>query len=447
MHTISIIGNANVGKSTLFNRFVASSQKAITSDYAGVTRDYKIADGKLFDLKFKLVDTAGLSSKICSGEDLKGKTDKQTIIAISKSDLILFVVDGTLGITPQDKSIASWLKKRNLPVIVVVNKIDRKQASNNFYEFHQLGYKTLCSVSAEHGLGFDGLYESICDVVEDSLNEDSEQEEDKSLKIAIIGKPNVGKSTLINSFLNEERLITSKEEGTTRDSIFVDINYKNNNIQLIDTAGMRRRSKIEDKIEKLSVSKSIEAIKICDIAILLTNADDILTKQELKLANIAIQDEFKPLIVAVNKIDLININPKFVDDISHTVARKLSQLTNAKVIYISALKKKNINKILDKSIALNKLCNIKISTSKLNKWLAQAIEAHQPPLSKLGRRIKIKFISQIGSSPPVFQIFSNHTKEIPDHYLKYLTNSLQDYFKLHSVPTRIYKVKPKNPYI
>jgi len=448
MKTISIIGNVNVGKSTLFNKLVIG-EKAIASDFSGVTRDYKIADAQLSNLKFKLIDTAGFSLKIGKGKDLCGKIERQTIAAISKSDLILFMVDGGRGITEHDKSISAWIKKKNLPIIIVVNKIDGKKTENNFYEFYNLGHKNLCAISAEHSLGFNILYDLIEEKIESpvsSHDEDKEQVEEQPLKVAIIGRPNVGKSTLINSFLDEERVITGEEAGITRDSVFIDINYKNKKMQLIDTAGMRKKNKVVNEIERLAVQKSVKAIKACDVAALIMDVNNPFEKQDLKLASIVVQEEIKPLVIVINKVDLVEISRDLSEDINHIVRTKLSQANKARTIYISALNKKNINKILDECIVLQRLWSIKFPTSKLNNWLEQALEEHQPPLSKIGKRIKIKFVSQIGSSPPTFQIFSNRSQEISDQYIRYLSGSLQTYFKLHGVPIKICKTKSKNPY-
>jgi GTP-binding protein len=449
MNIISIIGNANVGKSTLFNKLVIGPQRAITSDFSGVTRDYKMAEAQLANLKFKLIDTAGLSLMIGSGKDLRGQMERQTIAAISKSDLILFMVDGTRGVTEHDKSIAAWLKKKALPAILVINKADVKQSKDNFYDFYHLGYDNLCVISAEHNSGFDQLYDAINDIIESSLSNKAsppEQEDQRHIKIAIIGRPNVGKSTLINSFLNEERVITGKEAGTTRDSIFIDINYNDEKIQLIDTAGVRKRSKIIDHLEKMAMEASIKAIRLCDVAVLITDINTPLEKQDLKLASIALEEELKPLVVVMNKIDSLKVDKDLYESIDHVVKTKLSQKGQGKVLYISALNKKNINDILDECILLYKRYSTRISTSKLNAWLEKAMLEHQPPLSKLGRRIKIKFISQIGSAPPVFQIFSNHSQEISDQYLRYLASSLQSHFKLQGVPVKLCKIKSKNPY-
>jgi GTP-binding protein len=449
MNIISIVGNANVGKSTLFNKLVLGPERAITNDFSGVTRDYKMADAQLSHLKFKLIDTAGLSLMIGAGKDLRGQMERQTIAAVSKSDLILFMVDGTRGVTEHDKSIAAWLKKKALPVILVVNKTDVKQSKDNLYEFYQLGYENLCVISAEHNSGFDQLYDAINDVIKSSPSKKEttpEEEDQHRIKIAIIGRPNVGKSTLINSFLNEERVITGKEAGTTRDSIFIDINYKNEKLQLIDTAGVRKRAKIVDTLEKLAMEASIKAIRLCDVAVLITDINTPLEAQDLKLASIALQEQLKPLVVVMNKIDSIKLSRDLSDSIDYVVKTKLSQSGQGKVLYISALNKKNINDILDECILLYKRYSIRISTSKLNSWLEKAMLEHQPPLSKLGRRIKIKFISQIGSAPPVFQVFSNHSQEISDQYLRYLASSLQSHFKLQGVPIKLCKIKSENPY-
>jgi GTP-binding protein len=450
MTIISIIGNVNVGKSTLFNKLVLGSQKAIASDFSGVTRDYKIADAQLSNLRFKLIDTAGFSLKIGTGTDLTGKMERQTIAAISKSDLILFMVDGVRGLTEHDKAIARWLKKKNIPTILLVNKIDGKKTSNDFYEFHQLGYENLCAISAEHNLGFNVLYELMDDVIKNipskTEEENAKSQNGKRLKLAIIGRPNVGKSTLINSFLDEERVITGEEAGTTRDSIFIDINYKGNNLQLIDTAGVRRKSKITSNIESLAKKASMNAIKLCDVAALIVDVNNPLERQDLKLAEFVLQDQIKPLILVINKIDSLNITKDLYEDINYIPKKKLSHANQMKVIYISALNKQNINSILDECIELNNLWSTRITTSRLNKWLGIALREHQPPISKQGRRIKIKFISQIGSAPPVFQIFSNQIDEISDQYIKYLSTSLQTHFNLQGIPIKIFKTKAKNPY-
>lgn len=460
MFTVVIIGKPNVGKSTLFNKLIGL-RKAITHDLSGVTRDYKTGTAFIGNMPFELVDTAGLyiNKKLTP---LEQRINEQTKTALAKADLILFVLDGRKAISAEDKDISIFLRKYNLPVLAVINKCENKKIEQNTDDILAFGHENLCQISAEHNIGLEAIYEYILkyhnieDDIEKFTEEDSKNIDDsnkqisRDIKISIVGRPNAGKSTCINSLLKEERLITGAEPGITRDSIITTLNYKDFQIKLVDTAGVRKKSNISEySIEQLSVNQTIQSIDYSDIVVLVIDINLLLENQDLKIANIAIK-KGKPLILAVNKIDEIKSSKKLKmikKDLEHDITTKLSEVKRIPIIYISALKKLHLNQILDKAIRQFQLWHTKISTSKLNEWLAYVTEEHQPPLSRTGTRIRIKYITQVKAKPPSFRIFINKPDELPKHYIKYLTNKFVEDFNLQAIPVKVIKSKSKNPYV
>jgi GTPase len=446
MTTVVIIGKPNVGKSTLFNK-LANSQKAITHNCAGITRDYKIAKATLGDLEFNLIDTAGLhfSKKL---SDLETKFNAQTELALTKANIVLFVLDGKDSIADEDRNIARLLRKHNLPVILVINKCDYKKTNQNFNEFFELGYKDICKISAEHTIGFSHIYEHISAYCSNK-NEETVAPIKTKIKIAIIGRPNAGKSTFVNNLLNESRLITGPEPGITRDSISVHFDYKDFAIEFMDTAGLRKKRNIQkESIEKLSVEQTINSIDSTDITILIVDINNFLENQDLKIASV-VTKRGKPLVLVVNKKDTIKDSQELdsiKDEIQYLAGTKLSNAKNLPIVYISALHKSNLTEVLRKCVTQYGLWNTRIPTAKLNEWIEHVMEHHQPPLSKTGKRIRIKYINQIKIQPPVFKIFTNKPTEIPVHYIKYLINKLAEDFELQGIPIKIIKSKSPNPY-
>lgn len=495
MITVVIVGRPNVGKSSLFNDLATSRQykKAITHNSPGITRDYKTSSAELADLQFEIIDTAGLYfAKNLT--PLEENINRQAEYAITKADVVLFVVDGKEGLTEYDKNISEYLRKKGIKASLLINKCDVKKSQLNTEEFYELGYKDTYKISAEHKIGFSSIYETIephCRARRARSDQDSsdttidpeqnskeipssrrstrkkdaidsedfkessskflrEFDEKKNIKISVIGRPNAGKSTFINSMLNESRLITGPEPGITRDSISVSFTYKNKyNIEFTDTAGVRKRKNIhKNSIEKISVGQTLNAVENSDIIVLIIDINAPLEIQDLKIATFATNSN-KPIILAVNKKDTLKdaVQRKAIkDDIEYTVANKVSGAKNMPIVYISALTKSNITKVIDKCIEQYKLWHTQIPTSQLNKWLSHTIASHQPPLSSEGKTIRLKYMTQIQSNPIIFKLFLNKVKEIPSHYMKYMINKLKEDFDLQGLPIRLVKSKSPNPY-
>jgi GTP-binding protein len=449
MLTISIVGRPNVGKSTLFNR-ITTFHKAIIHNYPGITRDYKEEQASIGDIEFKAVDTAGFYTgpKI---SDFEKSVNEKTKLAIKVADILLFVVDGKDGLNIEDLNISKFLRKQSKPVILLVNKSDSKFTYENLDEFFKLGHDKICKISAEQGTGLANLYEMLLEYhTPGESKEEEAKEEVKKVRLSISGRPNVGKSTLINSLIDEDRLLTGPTPGITRDSVSVKLRHKDYEIEIIDTAGVRKKRKIErDSIEQLFVGKTLDSLFSSDVTVLMLDINHLIENQDLKLANL-ISDRGKPIILVLNKVDTIQntkILKEIKEEIEYLINKKMSVIKTLPVIYISALNKSNIKRILDESIKQYELWNKKIPSSRLNKWLQHAMEEHQPPLSKFGTRVKIKYINQISCGPSVFQIFVNRPEDLPGRYLYYLTSNLRESFQLEGVPIKLVTKKGENPYI
>ena len=445
MFNIAIVGRANVGKSTLFNK-LAHKKHAIVYDLPGTTLDYREEVINFGEISVQIVDTGGYTQGKLKEGSIEQSINKSTLAAISKANLLYFVVDGKVGIQEDDKVLVRTLLKTKTPVVLVINKCDHKNSEANITEFYQLPHDEICTVSAEHSGGFSHLYDITYGYYSNCNH--SEFNDPYDLKLAIIGKPNVGKSTLLNTLFKENREIVSENAGTTRDSIAAEINYKGKKIQIIDTAGIRKKHKIQENIEKMSVSQTLNSIRAAEIAVLMLDVNQGLETQDLKIASIIVNAEIKPLIVVVNKIDTVSEKQlkKIVDDIQHTLLKKLANVREIIIVLISALEKKNLDKILDQAIHLRKKMNIDFNNSQLNRWLEHAVQYNAPPLAANGRELKLKFIKQTSSTPLMFKLFSNKPSELPEHYLRYLTRSMQDYFALQSIPLKLTTLKTKNPY-
>jgi GTP-binding protein len=437
---IALVGRPNVGKSTLFNR-LAGKRMAIVEDMPGVTRDRRYAQGVLFDLDLDIVDTAGLSAD-SDQEILNNRMRQQTEIATKEADAILFLVDGKTGILPEDKEIANWLRRQSKPVILLINKSEGKNLEAYASEAYKLGMGDPICISAEHGQGMEDIYNALLPHASEFSPEIDEK--DKPLQIAIVGRPNAGKSTLINQAIGEDRLVTSEIAGTTRDAIPVDFQYKDKSIRLVDTAGLRRRSRIHEKVESLSVSETMRSIQYAEVVLLVVDATCPLEKQDLTIAR-RIVDEGRALVLVLNKIDLVDDLEKLLKDVKNQLKYTLSQIKDIKILHVSALSGKNFHKIFDVVFQVYETWQTRISTGKLNRWLEYMIDRNPPPLSS-GRRIKMRYMTQIKTRPPTFVIFVSKPTNLPDSYLRYLTNNLRDDFDLDGVPIRIYMRKGDNPY-
>ncbi len=467
LFSLAIVGRPNVGKSTLFNR-LAGKKLAIIDDLPGVTRDRKETRGQLVDLVFKLIDTAGLEEAF--DETLEARMREQTDKALADADCILFMIDSQAGIMPMDEHFAHIMRSMDKPVILIANKSESKASEHGVYESYALGLGDPVCISAEHGEGMANLFEALQPHTdkfyeENPLpSEDDEDEKDnfnydveeiqeetiesllrgKPLQLAIVGRPNAGKSTLINALVKEERLLTGPEAGITRDSIAIDWNSNGIPIKLVDTAGLRRRSKIDGRIEKFSAMDTHRAIKYAQIVILMLDANLLMEKQDLTIAQEVVK-EGRGLVIAINKWDMVEDPAKTLKAFEDRLEISLPQVKGVPVITISAKTKRNLSKIIPKAIEVFKLWNKRIPTGKLNRWLEFMQEAHPAPLTN-GRRIRMRYATQIKTRPPTFMLFTNKPADLADSYLRYLANGMRKDFDLPSTPIRMLTKKGDNPY-
>ena len=455
--TVAIVGRPNVGKSTLFNRLVGK-RIAIVHDQPGVTRDRRKGDAYLLGLEFTVVDTAGLEE--ATGDTTDARMRKQTDLAVHEADVALFVVDARAGITPMDRHYADLLRKQKDHVILVVNKCEGKAGEPGFLESYALGLGEPVAISAEHNEGFSDLLDALLPFAPPELEEVEEElppdlvEVDgelidprppRPLTLAIVGRPNVGKSTLVNRLVGEERLLTGPEAGLTRDAITVEWTYKGREIKLVDTAGLRRKAQISDSLEKLSVGNTLESIRMSEVVMLVMDAAQILDKQDLTIARMVVE-EGRGLIIAINKWDIVNDQQTALNRLSDRLETSLPQVRGVPTITISALSGKGLDKLMDAVIQTHKVWNKRMTTSKINRWLEDALEQHPPPALDRGRRIRIRYATQVKARPPTFVLFTSKPDQLPDSYIRYLTNSLREAFDLPGVPIRIHLRAGKNPY-
>jgi len=447
--TLAIVGRPNVGKSTLFNR-LAGKRIAIADNTIGVTRDRRIASGSISDLELEIIDTAGFED---GGKgNLKEKIREQTKNAIKEADLALFIVDARSGIVPLDKFLAKWLRTQKIPIILLANKCEGRTTQLGIYEAFELGLGDPIPISAEHGEGLAELYQALLPytqkIIPDTNHTDrviENVEASKQIHIAIVGRPNVGKSTLINYLIGEDRLLTGPESGITRDAIAIEWEQNGRSLKLIDTAGLRRKSKIQDKVERLSATESFRAIQYAQIVILLLDGNFMLEKQDLRIAR-QIIDEGRILIVAVNKWDIVKNKKQAIQKLDDRLRTSLPQVKGIPIIQLSALTGENIDKLLPTAFETYDIWNQRISTGKLNNWLMMMIERHPPPL-KNGRRIRIRYITQAKTRPPTFVVFSSKGNDLPESYRRFLVNGIRTDFNLPGIPIRILVRKGDNPYV
>lgn len=439
---VAVVGRPNVGKSTLFNR-LCGKRMAIVHDIPGVTRDRKEAFGQLGDIPLKLIDTAGLENK--SNDPLMEGMKAQVLEALRSAEIILFIIDGREGIMPLDETFADLLRKAGKHVLLLANKCEGKAGMQGVAEAWSLGFGEPFPISAEHGQGLDSLYEAFLPFYKGPLVEEEEEEEEQPpLQLAIVGRPNVGKSTLLNQLIGHERVLTGPEAGVTRDAISIEWEYKDQPLRLIDTAGLRKRAKVTEKLEWLATSESLSAVQYAQVVILVIDATQPLEKQDLHIASQVIE-EGRCLVLALNKWDLIPNKQELLNHLRERLTAVLPQVKGIPMVPLSALTGKNKEKLLDAVLAIYALWNQRISTSKLNRWLEGLVAHHPPPLVS-GRRIKIKYLTQIKTRPPTFVLFSSKSTELPDSYVKYVINGIREAFGLEGVPIRLFVRSGKNPY-
>jgi GTP-binding protein len=441
--TVAIVGRPNVGKSTLFNRLVGK-RLAVVDDRPGVTRDRREGEANLVGLSFRVIDTAGFEDE--DAQSLPGRMRAQTEAAVRDSDAALFLIDARDGVTPLDEEIGRWLRAESTPVIVVANKAEGNAGESGILDSYRLGLGEPVAISAEHGEGVADLFEALRPHVEHE-HFDAEEEADESrhpLKLAIVGRPNAGKSTLVNRMVGEERMITGPEAGITRDSISLDWSWEGRAVRLVDTAGLRKRAKVEDKLERLSAADTKRAIDFSEVVVLLLDATRGLEAQDLRIASQVIE-EGRGLVIAVNKWDVAENASSLFNGIKAALGEGLAQLRDVPLLTVSAKTGKGIDTILQVAFELREAWGQRIPTGELNRWFEAAVEANPPPAPK-GKRIKLRYITQVKSRPPSFVVFGNRTDELPESYRRYLLNALRRDLKLGAVPLRLDFRGRSNPF-
>ncbi len=449
--TIAIIGRPNVGKSTLFNRLVGQ-KLALVDDEPGVTRDRREGEGRLGDLEFTVIDTAGLDEG--AKGSLTARMQEQTETAIGLADALMFVIDARIGLTPNDRAFADFARRANKPVVLVANKAEGKHGEIGAMESYALGLGDPVQISAEHGEGLSDLYDALRGLIPEPVEESEAFDDDdiiededlarRPIRVAIVGRPNAGKSTLINHLLGEERLLTSAEAGTTRDSISVEITWQGRDFRVFDTAGLRRRSRIEQKLEKLSVADALRAIRFAEVVVLMMDAQNRFEEQDLRIADL-IEREGRALVIAVNKWDLMSKQSSLISALRTDADHWLPQVKGMPIVAVSGLMGEGIDRLMTAIQEAYAVWNKRVPTAALNRWFEQAVDGNPPPAVS-GRRLKLNYITQAKARPPSFVLFCSRADAVPQSYLRYLVNSLREVFELPGTPVRIALREKANPF-
>jgi len=448
--TIAIIGRPNVGKSTLFNRLVGQ-KLALVDDMPGVTRDRREGEGKLYDLAFTIIDTAGLDEG--AKGSLTARMQEQTETAIAQADALMFVIDARMGLTPNDRAFADFARRANKPVVLVANKAEGKHGEVGAMESYALGLGDPVQISAEHGEGMSELYDALRALMPEPVEDEEEADDEdiseeeaatRPIRVAIVGRPNAGKSTLINKLLGEERLLTSPEAGTTRDSIAVEIDWQGRKFRVFDTAGLRRRSRIEEKLEKLSVADALRAVRFAEVVVMMMDTQNKFEEQDLRIADL-IEREGRAIVLAVNKWDLVERKANQISAMRTDADHWLPQVKGAPVVAVSGLTGEGIDRLMTAIQRAYAVWNRRVPTAALNRWFEQAVDNNPPPAVS-GRRLKLNYITQTKARPPSFVLFCSRADAVPTSYLRYLTNSLREAFDLPGTPIRITLREKANPF-
>ncbi|MGH6777769.1 MAG: ribosome biogenesis GTPase Der [Bradyrhizobium sp.] len=447
--TVAIIGRPNVGKSTLFNRLVGQ-KLALVDDEPGVTRDRREGEGRLGDLAFTVIDTAGLDR----GEkgSLSARMQEQTAIAIKLADALMFVIDARAGLTPADRSFADIARRADKPMLLLANKSEGKSGEAGALEAYALGLGEPIQISAEHGEGLGDLYDALRALLPERSGQQEPSDDDdaaacspaRPIRAAIVGRPNAGKSTLLNHLIGEERLLTSPEAGTTRDAIAVEIGWEGRAFRMFDTAGLRRRSRIEEKLEKLSVADALRAVRFAEVVVLLIDAQHRFEEQDLRIADL-IEREGRAMVIAVNKWDLMDARPGQISALRTDADHWLPQVKGVPVVAVSGLTGEGIDRLMKAIVEACAIWNKRVPTSALNRWFEQAVAANPPPAVS-GRRLKLNYITQTKARPPSFVLFCSRADAVPQSYLRYLVNALREAFDLPGTPVRITLREKANPF-
>ncbi|HXV23297.1 MAG TPA: ribosome biogenesis GTPase Der [Alphaproteobacteria bacterium] len=449
--TVAIVGRPNVGKSTLFNRLIGK-RLALVDATPGVTRDRREGRARLSDLEFDLVDTAGLEEERAG--TLQARMREQTERAAAEADLVLFLIDARAGVTPQDERFARLLRRGPASVLLVANKSEGRAGEAGAAEAYRLGFGDPIPISAEHGEGLAELYQRMVELLpvipggkgkaDPSSQSMLEESDHRPLQLAIVGRPNVGKSTLVNRLIGQERLLTGPEPGITRDAIAIDWEWRGHPLRLIDTAGLRRRARVEAKLEKLSAADSSRAIRFAEVVVLVLDAVQGLEKQDLTIARL-VEEEGRALVIAANKWDAVADKALARRQLRERIETSLPQVKGLPVVTVSALKGRNLDELMAAVFAAYEAWNRRIPTAELNRWLEEATAAHPPPVVS-GRRIRLRYMTQVKARPPSFVLFASRTGELPESYLRYLVNGIRDSFEIKGVPVRLGLRKSRNPY-
>jgi GTP-binding protein len=441
--TVAIIGRPNVGKSTLFNRLVGK-KLALVDDRPGVTRDRREGEASLLGLDFRIIDTAGFETE--DPQTLPGRMRIQTEAAVAEADAALFLFDSRAGVVPMDREVAQWLRNSDTPIILMGNKAEGKAGESGLLDAYSLGLGDPIPFSAEHGEGLVDLFEALRPHIEREEFEGEEEEEDGEgpLKLAIVGRPNAGKSTLVNQMLGEERMITGPEAGITRDSIAIEWEHKGRPVRLIDTAGLRRKAKVEDKLERLSAADTQRAIDFAEVVVLLLDATRGLEAQDLRIASQVIE-EGRALIIAVSKWDVAENAPSLFQGIRNALDDGLAQVKGLPLITVSGFTGRGVDQLIEVAFETREAWSRRVGTGELNRWFERAIEANPPPAPG-GRRIKLRYLTQARTRPPTFVLFGTRVDQLPESYRRYLINGIRRDLGFGGVPVRMNLRAPKNPF-